>query len=91
MLHMLSEIVVKVCIIIVSDILESYPRSPFLATDADHFLDARERGGQGWRMACRHSCNRIAVQYLFNFSFAEACYLDNVAGETRRLVPISEL
>ncbi|PKI50866.1 hypothetical protein CRG98_028773 [Punica granatum] len=30
-----------------SDILESYPRSPFLATDADHFLDARERGEQG--------------------------------------------
>ncbi|KAK4795437.1 hypothetical protein SAY86_013431 [Trapa natans] len=30
-----------------SDILESYVRSPFLATDADHFLDACERGEQG--------------------------------------------
>ncbi|XP_056158872.1 uncharacterized protein LOC115674656 isoform X1 [Syzygium oleosum] len=30
-----------------SDILESYPRSPFLATDADNFLDSRERGEQG--------------------------------------------
>ncbi|KAJ0078692.1 hypothetical protein Patl1_22836 [Pistacia atlantica] len=27
-----------------SDILESYPRSPFLATDSDNFLDSRERG-----------------------------------------------
>ncbi|KAK4746200.1 hypothetical protein SAY87_012512 [Trapa incisa] len=30
-----------------SDILESYSRSPFLATDADHFLNACEGGGQG--------------------------------------------
>ncbi|KAK4769116.1 hypothetical protein SAY86_027266 [Trapa natans] len=30
-----------------SDILESYPRSPFLPTDADHFLEARERVEQG--------------------------------------------
>lgn len=30
-----------------SDILESYSRSPFLATDGDHFLDPRERGEQG--------------------------------------------
>ncbi|KAK9290493.1 hypothetical protein L1049_008663 [Liquidambar formosana] len=28
-----------------SDILESYPRSPFLGTDPDNFLDSRERGG----------------------------------------------
>lgn len=27
-----------------SDILESYPRSPFLATDTENFLDSRERG-----------------------------------------------
>ncbi|KAK6934040.1 Conserved hypothetical protein CHP01589, plant [Dillenia turbinata] len=27
-----------------SDILESYPRSPFLASDTDNFLDPRERG-----------------------------------------------
>ncbi|XP_044482647.1 uncharacterized protein LOC123209008 [Mangifera indica] len=27
-----------------SDILESYPRSPFLAIDNDNFLDSRERG-----------------------------------------------
>ncbi|KAL6272688.1 hypothetical protein ACE6H2_023380 [Prunus campanulata] len=30
-----------------SDILESYPRSPFLATDNDNFLDSREREHQG--------------------------------------------
>ncbi|KAK4796708.1 hypothetical protein SAY86_029034 [Trapa natans] len=30
-----------------SDILESYYRSPFLATDADHFLNACEGGEQG--------------------------------------------
>ncbi|GMI65708.1 hypothetical protein like AT3G10250 [Hibiscus trionum] len=30
-----------------SDILESYPRSPFLATDNDTFLDSREREHQG--------------------------------------------
>lgn len=29
------------------DILESYPRSPFLATDNDNFLDSREREHQG--------------------------------------------
>ncbi|KAE8125189.1 hypothetical protein FH972_020022 [Carpinus fangiana] len=27
-----------------SDILESYPRSPFLATDSENFLDSRDRG-----------------------------------------------
>lgn len=27
-----------------SDILESYPRSPFLVTDSENFLDSRERG-----------------------------------------------
>ncbi|XP_022742678.1 uncharacterized protein LOC111293895 isoform X2 [Durio zibethinus] len=30
-----------------SDILESYPRSPFLATDNENFLDSREREHQG--------------------------------------------
>ncbi|XP_022766587.1 uncharacterized protein LOC111311458 isoform X2 [Durio zibethinus] len=30
-----------------SDILESYPRSPFLATDNENFLDFREREHQG--------------------------------------------
>ncbi|KAL6145151.1 PREDICTED: uncharacterized protein LOC101293409 [Fragaria vesca subsp. vesca] len=30
-----------------SDILESYPRSPFLATDNENFLDPREREHQG--------------------------------------------
>ncbi|XP_068308575.1 uncharacterized protein [Pyrus communis] len=30
-----------------SDILESYPRSPFLATDNDNFLDSRDREHQG--------------------------------------------
>ncbi|KAE8681914.1 cystathionine beta-lyase [Hibiscus syriacus] len=30
-----------------SDILESYPRSPFLATDNETFLDSREREHQG--------------------------------------------
>ncbi|XP_030515840.1 uncharacterized protein LOC115729405 isoform X1 [Rhodamnia argentea] len=30
-----------------SDILESYPRSPFLAADSESFLDSRERGEQG--------------------------------------------
>ncbi|XWS43060.1 hypothetical protein CRYUN_Cryun16bG0069000 [Craigia yunnanensis] len=30
-----------------SDILESYPRSPFLATDNENFLDSRERQHQG--------------------------------------------
>ncbi|GLT40533.1 hypothetical protein SLA2020_146610 [Shorea laevis] len=30
-----------------SDILESYPRSPFLATDNDNFFDSREREHQG--------------------------------------------
>ncbi|KAL9408928.1 hypothetical protein AB3S75_047336 [Citrus x aurantiifolia] len=30
-----------------SDILESYPRSPFLATDTENFLDSREREHQG--------------------------------------------
>ncbi|GLT95828.1 hypothetical protein SLE2022_134890 [Rubroshorea leprosula] len=30
-----------------SDILESYPRSPFLATDNDSFFDSREREHQG--------------------------------------------
>ncbi|XP_044500601.1 uncharacterized protein LOC123221760 isoform X2 [Mangifera indica] len=29
------------------DILESYPRSPFLGTDGDNFLDSREREHQG--------------------------------------------
>ncbi|KAF5474239.1 hypothetical protein F2P56_006155 [Juglans regia] len=30
-----------------SDILESYPRSPYLGTDSENFLDSRERGEQG--------------------------------------------
>ncbi|XP_057999952.1 uncharacterized protein LOC110659377 isoform X2 [Hevea brasiliensis] len=30
-----------------SDILENYPRSPFLASDNDNFLDSREREHQG--------------------------------------------
>ncbi|KAK3218175.1 hypothetical protein Dsin_012145 [Dipteronia sinensis] len=30
-----------------SDILESYPRSPFLATDTENFLDSRDREHQG--------------------------------------------
>ncbi|GMJ03795.1 hypothetical protein like AT3G10250 [Hibiscus trionum] len=30
-----------------SDILESYPRSPFLGTDNEHILDSREREHQG--------------------------------------------
>ncbi|KAM7256807.1 hypothetical protein ACFE04_012548 [Oxalis oulophora] len=30
-----------------SDILENYPRSPYLATDSDNFLDSRDREYQG--------------------------------------------
>lgn len=35
----------------ISDILESYPRSPFLATDNENFLDPREREHQGEGLA----------------------------------------
>ena len=66
----------------VSDILESYSRSPFLAPDAD-FLDSREREPQGEYifLACS-VCRVISVE--------TNTVMLPLAGDSRRLDTISE-
>lgn len=77
------------CYNFLSDILESYARSPFLATDADHFFDARERGEQGEKIGHRHFCGHIQHFSIYS-KFPEGCNFSEMTGPNRRLDPISE-